>query len=61
MKVTDRPMMTLGKQARKPSGWLGKILFGHMAALGHRSLTKWALDFMDIQPTNECNTFKIII
>lgn len=52
MKITDRLMRTLGKQARKPSGWLGKILFGHMAALGHRPLTKWAIDLMDIQPTD---------
>ena len=42
----------MGKQARKPSGWLGKVMFGHMAAWGHRPLTRWAISFLDVQPTD---------
>ena len=52
MGFTDRLMGMLGRQAHKPSGWLGKMLYGHLAARGHRPLTKWAMGFMDIQPTD---------
>lgn len=52
MGFTDRLMGMLGRQARKPSGWLGKMLYGHLAAWGHRSLTNWAVRFVDIQPTD---------
>ena len=46
--MTDRVYKTIGRQARKPSGWLGKMLFGHLAAQGHRPLTDWALQFLDV-------------
>ena len=52
MGLTDKWMEAMGRQARKPSGWLGKILFGHMAAWGHKPLTMWAVKFMDVQPTD---------
>jgi len=52
MGLTDGLMRMLGRQARKPSGWLGKMLYGHLAAWGHRSLTNWAMGFVNIQPTD---------
>jgi ubiquinone/menaquinone biosynthesis C-methylase UbiE len=45
-------MKIVGRQARKPSGWFGKMLYGHMAAWGHRPLTNWATSFMNIQPSD---------
>ena len=42
----------MGQQARKPSGWLGKMLYGHLAARGHRPLTQWGIEFLDIQPAD---------
>ncbi len=52
MGFTDRLMSMMGRQARRPSGWPGKMLYGHLAARGHRPLTKWAMNFMDVQPTD---------
>ena len=28
------------------------MLYGHLAAWGHRPLTRWAMDFMDVLPTD---------
>jgi ubiquinone/menaquinone biosynthesis C-methylase UbiE len=28
------------------------MVYGHMAAYGHRPLTRWAMSFMDVQPTD---------
>lgn len=39
MGLTDALMRVLGRLARKPGGWLGKIVFGHMAVHRHRPLT----------------------
>ena len=50
MGLADRIYEIIGRQARKPSGWLGKMLYGHLAARGHRSLTNWAMGFVNIQP-----------
>ncbi len=52
MRLANRFMRTIGKQARKPSGWLGEVMFSHMAAWGHRPLTRWAISFLDVQPTD---------
>ena len=51
MGLTDRLMRTLGSQARKPSGWMGKIT-GHFTAWEHKPLTRWAIESMDVQPTD---------
>ena len=50
--MTDKLIKLVGRQARKPSGWLGKIWFGHLGGWGHKSVTNWAIGFMDIQPTD---------
>jgi ubiquinone/menaquinone biosynthesis C-methylase UbiE len=50
--LADGLLRTLGRQARKPSGWWGRMVYGHMAAYGHRPLTRWAMSFMDVQPTD---------
>jgi len=50
MGFTDGVCRIIGRQARKPSGWFGKMLFGHMAARGHKPLTRWAIRLMGIQP-----------
>lgn len=50
--MADGLLRTLGRQARKPSGWWGRMVYGHMAAYGHRPLTRWAMSFMDVQPTD---------
>jgi len=52
MGLTDGLMKIVGRQARKPSGWIGKMVYGHLAAWGHRPLTRWAMDFMDVQPAD---------
>ena len=52
MGLTDGFWSIMGRQARKPSGWLGKGRFGQLAARGHRPLTRWAIGFMHIQPTD---------
>jgi SAM-dependent methyltransferase len=52
MGLIDGLMKIVGRQARKPSGWFGKMLYGHMAAWGHRPLTNWATSFMNIQPSD---------
>jgi ubiquinone/menaquinone biosynthesis C-methylase UbiE len=39
----------LGRQVRRPSGPLGRLL-GHSMARGHRALTEWAISLMNIQP-----------
>ena len=52
MGFTDRMHAIIGTQARKPSGWLGKMMFGHLAAWGHRPLTDWAIRFTDVQPAD---------
>ncbi len=50
MGLADRVYEIIGAQARKPSGWFGKMVYGHLAAWGHRPLTNWATSFMNIQP-----------
>ena len=52
MGLTEGFMKMLGRQSRKPSGWLGKMVFGHLATWGHRPLTNWTIGFMDVQPTD---------
>jgi len=52
MRLTDKWMEIMGQQARKPSGWLGKLLFSYLAAQGHKPLTRWAIEFLDVQPTD---------
>jgi ubiquinone/menaquinone biosynthesis C-methylase UbiE len=47
--LTDGFLQLMGRQARKPSGWFGKLVFSHMANWGHRSLTRWTMGFMDLQ------------
>jgi len=42
----------MGRQARKPSGWIGKTVYGHMATWGHRALTRWTIEFLDVQPAD---------
>jgi ubiquinone/menaquinone biosynthesis C-methylase UbiE len=49
MGLTDGFLQLMGRQARKPSGWFGKLVFSHMANWGHRSLTRWTMGFMDLQ------------
>ena len=48
--LTEGWMKMMGRQARKPSGWLGRTMFSHLAAWGHKPLTRWTIDFMDVQP-----------
>jgi len=52
MGFSDKLMSMMGRQARKPGGWIGKMLYGHLAAWGHKPLTKWAMNFMDVQATD---------
>jgi len=49
MGLANRMYKMIGAQARKPSGWLGKVLFGYLATLGHKPLTNWAMGFLDVQ------------
>ena len=51
MGLTDRIYEMIGAQARKPSGWFGKIT-GHSMAWQHKPLIKWAITLMDVQPTD---------
>ncbi len=51
MGLADRIYEIIGAQARKPSGWFGKIT-GHSMAWEHKPLIKWAIALMDIQPTD---------
>jgi len=51
MGLTDRIYEIVGAQARKPSGWFGKIT-GHSMAWGHKPLIKWAIALMDVQPAD---------
>jgi ubiquinone/menaquinone biosynthesis C-methylase UbiE len=51
MGLADRIYEIIGAQARKPSGWFGKIT-GHSMAWEHKPLIKWATAIMDIQPTD---------
>lgn len=51
MGLADRIYKVIGAQARKPSGWFGKIT-GHSMAWEHKPLIKWAITLMDIQPTD---------
>jgi len=52
MGLTDGFMRMFGRQSRKPSGWFGKMVFGHLATWGHRPLTDWAIGFINIQRTD---------
>jgi len=44
MKLLDR---LIGNQIRQPDGWAGRLL-GHLMALEHRPLTRWAFDQLDL-------------
>ena len=50
MRLADGLIRMFGRQARKPRGWFGKTVFGHLATWGHRPVTKWAMSLMDVQP-----------
>ena len=58
MTLIEGLMKTLGRQARKPRGWLGNVLFGYLATSGHRPLTNWAMGFLDVQPADRVLTFQ---
>ena len=49
MGLTGGLLRIVGRQARKPNGWFGKLVFSHMANWGHRPLTLWTMGFMDLQ------------
>ncbi len=53
MGVAHGLIKMVGRQARKPSGWLGKMLYGHLATRGHRPLTNWAIGLMGVQPADQ--------
>jgi ubiquinone/menaquinone biosynthesis C-methylase UbiE len=50
--LADGLMRVFGRQARKPSGWWGRMVYGHLAAYGHRPVTRWAMSFIDVQPSD---------
>jgi ubiquinone/menaquinone biosynthesis C-methylase UbiE len=52
MGLAEGLLKTMGRQARKPSGCIGKMVYGHMATWGHRPLTRWTIEFLDVQPAD---------
>lgn len=46
--IPDRLWATLGRQLRKPSGWIGRSL-GLLMSWEHARISEWAIDFLDLQ------------
>ena len=51
MRLGERFLRWMGRQTRKPSGFWGKMM-GHSMAWGHLAHTRWALSYLDVQPTD---------
>jgi SAM-dependent methyltransferase len=52
LRISDfmrRPLELVEDNLRRPTGWAGRLV-GHAMALQHRSLTRWAIDQMDVTP-----------
>jgi ubiquinone/menaquinone biosynthesis C-methylase UbiE len=45
------PLQLLEENFRRPAGRFGRLL-GHVMALQHKSLTRWTIDLMKVQPTD---------
>jgi ubiquinone/menaquinone biosynthesis C-methylase UbiE len=45
------PLKLLEDNFRRPAGWFGRLL-GHVMALQHKSLTRWTIGLMEVQPSD---------